>query len=171
MSSCSALPTSCGPGRRTGARQNAEVVLNSVTEIGLDQILAGREAWLRVSREFIADEMELLLPVGSVLEISKDEPVDYELMAAVTALKRRGGRLALDGFRFSPEDELLLRLADVVKLDLVDLGPEQFHEEIAHARMYGAKVLANRVENKHDHASVSTRAAICSRAISSAVPT
>ncbi len=132
--------------------QNAEVVLNAVTEIGLDQILAGREAWLRVSREFIAEELEQLLPVGSVLEIAKDEPVDYELMAAVTALKRRGGRVALDGFRFSPEEELLLRLADVVKLDLVDLGPERFHQEVAHARMYGAKVLANRVENRADHA-------------------
>ncbi len=139
-------------GHKDSSTQNAEVVLNSVTEIGLDQILAGREAWLRVSREFIAQELELLLPVGSVLEISKNEPVDYELMAAVTALKRRGGRVALDGFRFSPEEELLLRLADVVKLDLVELGAEQFHEEITHARMYGAKVLANRVENRDDYA-------------------
>ena len=66
------------------------------------------------------------------------------------SLKRRGGHVAFDAFHYRPESEVLMRLADVIKLDLVELGRE-FEVEIEHAQFFGIPVLASRVENRLDH--------------------
>lgn len=133
------------------AAATAQVVLSSLTEIGLAEMVGGRGAWLHVSPEFISRGMEQLLPAGSVLEITNPDPCDYELSELLTALKRRGGHVAFDDFRFTPESEVLMRLADVIRLDLVELGRERFHEELKHAEFFGIPVLADRVENRKDY--------------------
>ena len=66
-------------------------------------------------------------------------------------LKHRGYRLALDDFEHSPGTERL-ELADVVKLDIIQLGREGLSEQAVHARRYGAKVLAEKIGTHADHA-------------------
>ncbi len=127
------------------------VVLNSLTEIGLMRIVGARGAWIKVPRELVRRGLVALLPRRAVVEIMKGQVGDDETAATVAELKRDGRRVALDHFRFTPEAEPLLRLVDVAKLDLVDLGREDLTAELARLRRYGVTVLAERVENQGDH--------------------
>ncbi len=130
----------------------ASVVLNSLTEIGLKRIVGARGAWIKVPRESISQGLVELLPQRAVVEILEREAIDDELIATVAGLQRSGRRVALDRFRHTPDAEPLLRLVDYVKLDLVDLGREQFSNEVALLKRYGVQLLAARVENHRDHA-------------------
>ncbi|MGO9792448.1 MAG: EAL and HDOD domain-containing protein [Solirubrobacteraceae bacterium] len=130
----------------------ASVVLNSLTEIGLKRIVGVHPAWIKVSRGFISEGLVELLPRRSVLELLRGQVIDQELITAVAALKRGGHRIALDGFRCTRETEELLRVVDFVKLDLVDLGREQFVSEVAGVKRHGVTPLAARVESQRDYA-------------------
>jgi EAL and modified HD-GYP domain-containing signal transduction protein len=130
----------------------ASVVLNSLTEIGLKRIVGARGAWVKVPRELVRRGLVALLPRRAVVEIMKGQIGDDETAATVAELKRDGRRVALDHFRFTPEAEPLLRLVDVAKLDLIDLGREDFTDELARLKRYGVTVLAERVESQRDHA-------------------
>ncbi len=128
------------------------VVLNSLTEIGLKRIVGARGAWVKVPHELVRRGLAALLPRRAVVEIMKGQVGDTETAAAVAELKHDGRRVALDHFRFTPEAEPLLRLVDVAKLDLIDLGREDFTDELTRVKRYGVTVLAERVENQRDHA-------------------
>ena len=131
----------------------ASVVLNSFTEIGLDRIAGSQPAWVNVSREFVLSGLaETVRPDLIVLEILEDQLIDEQLIVALRELKGRGYRLALDDFQYSAEAEPLLRLVDVVKLDLLALGRENLARHVAHLKPYGITVLAEKLETHADHA-------------------
>jgi EAL and modified HD-GYP domain-containing signal transduction protein len=130
----------------------ATVVLNSFTEIGLERIVGTHTAWINVSREFVLRGLAKSVPPGlALLEILEDQLIDDQLVAAIAQLKQDGYRLALDDFRYTPSIEPLLGLVDVVKLDLLALGRENFAREITRLKPYGLTLLAEKLETQDDH--------------------
>jgi len=135
----------------------ATVVLNSFTEIGLQQMVGSKTAWINVSREFVLSGLAPAVPAGAVgLEILEAEVVDDDVIAALETLKHHGYELALDGFRGGPRADQLLVLVDVVKLDLLALGHDALREHVTRVKPYGVKVLAEKLENRRDHAFCAT---------------
>jgi len=131
----------------------ASVVLNSFTEIGLERIAGSHPAWVNVSREFVLSGLAETVPAGLiVLEILEDQVIDGHLIAALRELKRHGYQLALDDFQYSPEAEPLLRIVDVVKLDLLALGRENLAQHVARLKPYGITLVAEKLETHADHA-------------------
>jgi c-di-GMP phosphodiesterase len=130
----------------------ASVVLNSFTEIGLDRIVGDKTAWINVSREFVLRGLAHALPPDLVgLEILEDELLDDQMIAALTALKRQGYRLALDDFRYREGVERLLPLVDVVKLDMATLGRVELGACAARLKRYGVALLGEKLETRPDH--------------------
>jgi c-di-GMP phosphodiesterase len=131
----------------------ASVVLNSFTEIGLERIVGSKTAWVNVSREFVLDGLAATMPPSVVgLEILEDELLDERFVHALIDLKRQGYRLALDDFQYSVSAERVLALADVVKLDVLELGREGVAREVARLKPYGMTLLAEKVETHEEHA-------------------
>ncbi len=128
----------------------ATVILNALTEIGLKRIVGARSAWLKFPAVFVNEGLTELLPQRAVIEVLPTDQIDDRLLASISAIKRRGNRVALDRFTFTPEAQPLLRVVDVVKLDLVALGRKRFNDELAHVRPFGVQLLASRVENRKD---------------------
>ncbi len=134
-------------------RASATVVLNSLTEIGLDQIVGTKPAWINVSREFVLDGLARSLPPALVLlEILEDQQIDERLIAAITDLKHSGYQLALDDFQYTQGADPLLALVDVVKLDLLALGRKKLAGDLARLKPYGVTVLAEKIETPEDYA-------------------
>jgi EAL and modified HD-GYP domain-containing signal transduction protein len=128
------------------------VVLNALTEIGLQRIVGSHRAWINASREFLLSGLVTTLPPELIgLEILEDQLIDDELVAAVTELKRRGYRLALDDFRYSSDADPLLGLVDVIKLDFLELGKDGMAEHAQRLARCGAALLAEKVESHDDH--------------------
>jgi EAL and modified HD-GYP domain-containing signal transduction protein len=132
-------------------RATATVVAGSLTEIGLDRLVGARRAWINVGRNFLLDGLAgALPPERTVLEILEDQLVDDELVAVVGDLRRRGYRIALDDFVYRPEVEPLLGLADIVKLDVIALGPDGVAEHARRLAPRGVMLLAEKVETPEE---------------------
>src|SRR6201995_4678982 len=68
----------------------ATVVLNSLTEFGLERIVGSHTAWINVSREFVLSGLARTLPAGVGLEILEGQEIDDSLISALRELKLRG---------------------------------------------------------------------------------
>jgi EAL and modified HD-GYP domain-containing signal transduction protein len=131
----------------------ATVVLNSFTEIGLEQMVGDATAWINVSREFVLSGLAKAVPSGLVgLEILENQLIDDEMIAALRELRSQGYQLALDDFRFPTDAERLLGVVDVVKLDLRQLGREQLAEHVERLKPHNVMLLAEKLETRADYA-------------------
>jgi c-di-GMP phosphodiesterase len=134
-------------------RATATVVLNSLTELELKRIAAGKTAWVNVSRDFILGGLAHAIPADLVgLEILEHELLDDGLSAALRELKRDGYRLALDDFRYRPSSEPLLELFDVVKLNMLELGRDELSEQVSRLKPFRGMLLGERLATQEDHA-------------------
>jgi EAL and modified HD-GYP domain-containing signal transduction protein len=130
----------------------ATVVLNALTEIGLERIVGPHVAWINLSRESVLSGIAKMLPPAAAgFEILEGQKIDDELIAGVRDLKEHGYRIALDDFAYSAEYAPLLEFVDVVKLDLLALGCERFAAEVEKLKPYPVQVLAEKVETKDEH--------------------
>lgn len=131
----------------------ATVVMNAFTEIGLDRIVSGKRAWINVNHNFVVNRLALTLPPALVgLEILEDQVIDQALLNSIRDLKRRGYKIALDDFRYSPQADPLLQLADIVKLDVRALGREGMVRETSLVRLYDIELVAEKVETREEQA-------------------
>jgi EAL and modified HD-GYP domain-containing signal transduction protein len=130
----------------------ATVVLNALTEIGLERIVGPHIAWINLSRESVLSGIgKMLPPAAAGFEILEGQRIDDELIAGVRDLKEQGYRIALDDFEFSPDYVPLLEFVDIVKLDYLALGRERFAAEVESLKPYPVQVLAEKVETKDEH--------------------
>ena len=130
----------------------ATVVLNALTEIGLDRIVGSHVAWINLSRESLLSGIgNMLPPAVAGFEILEGQQVDDALIDAARELKADGYRISLDDFEYSPEYAPLLEIVDVVKLDHLALGNERFARELERLKPYPVAVLAEKVETQEAH--------------------
>jgi EAL and modified HD-GYP domain-containing signal transduction protein len=133
-------------------RATATVVLNTLTELDMDRIVAGKTAWINVSREFLLGDLIQAVPPSVVgLEIHETEEFDNEMVEGLRELKQAGYKLALDDFRYRDGSDEVLDLFDVVKLSMPELGRQQMRELAARLRPYSGKVLADKLGTRPDH--------------------
>jgi EAL and modified HD-GYP domain-containing signal transduction protein len=133
-------------------RATATVVLNTLTELDMGRIVAGKTAWVNVTREFVLDDLIQAVPPSVVgLEIPETEVFDEQMVDALRELKAAGYRLALDDFRYRDGSEAVLDLFDVVKLSMPELGRQQMRELTARLRPYPGLVLADKLGTRPDH--------------------
>jgi len=95
----------------------------------------------------IEDFAFALPPETSVIEILETVKPEPEIIAACKRLKQAGYLLALDDFVGQPGYEPLLMLADVVKVDVMQLTRAQFEELAARLKKYSCLMLAEKVED------------------------
>jgi c-di-GMP phosphodiesterase len=130
----------------------ATVVLNALTEIGLERIVGPHIAWINLPRESVLSGIATMLPAAVAgFEILEGQKVDDALVAGVRGLKDQGYRIALDDFEYSAEYVPLLEIVDVVKLDYLALGADRFAAEVEKLKPYPVQVLAEKVETKEAH--------------------
>ncbi|MEV6597700.1 HDOD domain-containing protein [Actinoplanes sp. NPDC051346] len=115
----------------------SQVIVNTFTEFGIDEVVGDRTCFINMTREFLTGE--LTLPFGPehvVLEVLETVDVDDEVVAGVTALAAQGYRIALDDFVWGSGHEQLLPLADFVKVDLLAADPGHLDAVVEACREY-----------------------------------
>jgi EAL and modified HD-GYP domain-containing signal transduction protein len=128
------------------------VVMNAFTEIGLDNVVGERLAWINVSRDFLLGSLARALPRGRVvLELLEDQEVDDGLIATLEDHRAHGYRVALDDFSWSDERAPLLDHVDIVKVELLGRDPEAVADDVARLSRYDCTLLAEKVETKEEY--------------------
>jgi EAL and modified HD-GYP domain-containing signal transduction protein len=123
------------------------VLLNTFVEIGLDRVVGSKQAFVRLTRDFLVGEQPLpSRPDLLVIELIENIEVDDELVAGVQKLKRKGFTITLDDVVARPELERLFPLADIVKLDLRTVSLDQMKERCRQLRRRSVRLLAEKIE-------------------------
>ncbi len=127
------------------------VLVNALTEIGLDALVGQHYAFINFTRAFIVGHNPLPFTGGNVvIEVLEDVPADQEVIEGTMRLSKLGHKIALDDFVYNEEMHRLLQQTDIVKLDVTQLSYEEIKEHIEIIRNYGVKLLAEKVETQED---------------------
>ena len=119
--------------------------------IGLDVLCDGRRAFINVTRDVLLKDYITLLPSSqTVVEILEDIPADDLVRSACQRLKEAGYLIALDDFTVDDPRESLTDLADIIKIDLRAMPPEQAAELVKRHGPWRCRMLAEKVETREE---------------------
>ena len=143
---------------RGGANHNAaggassnqmctDTVLHALLSIGLAPLTAGTLAFVNMTRDFLLRRLyELFDPKTVVVELLETVEPDDEVVAECERLVGMGYTLALDDFVNAPGYEPLLRLARIVKIDVLNRPEEELRQVVTPLIPPKVRLLAERVE-------------------------
>jgi len=129
----------------------AELLSNVFTSIGFEDLVGDKSAFINMPREFLVGSYPIPeINSNIVIEILEHVEPDEEVMDALLILKKRGYTLALDDYVFDPMHEPFLKIVDIIKLDVLDIGIEQLGAKVAQLKKYNVKLLAEKVETESE---------------------
>lgn len=136
----------------SGDTASSRIILHSYTSIAEAGCLRTLPAFINFSQQMLeSDTLPAFAPKDIVIEILEDCQVTPELVAAVRRLRDAGYRLALDDFIYQPEFDPLLKLVQIVKLDILELSAEQVSEQVALIKPFNVTLLAEKVETREEY--------------------
>lgn len=131
----------------SNSEATSEVILNAYTSISDSGELKRVPAFINLTREILVEQQ---LPEVSkkhiVLEILEDIEPDEDVVKAVTKLHSDGYRIAMDDFVYDPKFDSLLKLAHIVKVDVLELGMEEVSKQVKELRKHKVTLLAEKIE-------------------------
>ncbi len=133
----------------------AQVISSVFGDFGVADIAGSRPLFVNVTRAFLVGDIGLPdLPDQVVVEVLEHVPLDDEVLAGIAALQAAGYRVAADDWDGSEGRDPLVALADIVKIDLPQVGSQRLPELIGHARRLnpGVRVVVERIECAADAA-------------------
>jgi EAL and modified HD-GYP domain-containing signal transduction protein len=136
-----------GAERPDADQMTSTVLVNALLEIGLDNVVGDRTAFINVTRNFLVNVNEVPLNPGrTVLEILEHIAPDDEVIEGARRLREEGFRIALDDFIYTEESARLLDVADIVKIDLLAMSDAAIASLVARCRQYPVQLVAEKVE-------------------------
>ena len=134
-----------------GEKATAQVIYNSLMEIGLDNLVGTSLAYINFTRDtLIGDIGQLLPPDKVVLEVLEDVEIDDDLTEGIKSLVDKGYCVALDDFEYHPKWDILISLAKVIKFDVRALDHVEIKRQIDLIKRHDIKLLAEKVETQEE---------------------
>ncbi len=139
-------PSSLRPG---GDAMTADVLVHAGLDVGLTNLVGGKLAFIKVTRPFLVGEHEFPFPARqSVIEVIPDVGRAPDLVAGCRHLVQNGYKLALEHYVWDNDDDPLLELVSIIKLDVLALTPEQLADAVKRNSVYGVELMAEKVETR-----------------------
>jgi EAL and modified HD-GYP domain-containing signal transduction protein len=134
-----------------GDQATSSVIVNTFMEIGLDNIVSQRPAFINLTRAFFVDQgaAAVCLPKDRVvLEVLEHIEAEPDVLEGVRRLSAQGYTIALDDFVFHDRLQPLVQLADIVKVDIMAMGRTELRSQVRRLRRHPLKLVAEKVETK-----------------------
>jgi c-di-GMP phosphodiesterase len=113
---------------------------------GMDK---SKKAFINFPQRLLLDDTVYALPREiCVVEVLETITPTLEMIAALINIKSQGYTLALDDYVGQSGYEEVIRLADIVKVDLLGMTPARLREVSIDLHRYGCRLLAEKVEDR-----------------------
>lgn len=130
-----------------------DTLVHTLLGMGLDHVTHGTMAFFNISQDvLLANPIEVLDPSRVVIEILETVACNPATLDVVRRLRAQGFTIALDDFVLSPALEPFVRLAQIIKVDVLDRDPVELQRAVDELRPYGCRLLAEKVESAEEHA-------------------
>ncbi|HEY3309882.1 MAG TPA: EAL domain-containing protein [Desulfuromonadaceae bacterium] len=126
---------------------SANVITGALASFGIQAVLGGKFGFINVHLGLLLSEMLELLPVDqSVLELLEVIHINDQVIDRCRELKNLGFKLALDDHVFCSDNTDIYNVVDIVKIDILQVAPENLSGTVEELRKWPVKILAEKVE-------------------------
>lgn len=127
----------------------SQVVLNTVGELGLEQVVGPHKAFINVARDFVVSGyLEMFASQQLVFEVAGSLVVDQQLLEVLQQLHERGYRFVLDDYRDDEANQALLTIVDYVKIDMLVTPQDEVQRMVELLRQRSIVLMAERIETQ-----------------------
>lgn len=129
-----------------GDKATSQLLLSVYTEATIEKAVGPKKAFVNFTRNLLLNPP----PIDKkhiVIEILEDLKIDDALIESVKTLKRKGYTIAMDDYVYSKDTAPLLKLVDIIKLDVLALSEDQLIKHAKYLKSLNLKLLAEKVED------------------------
>lgn len=126
-------------------------VLDAASWAGIEKVTGGKRAFVNFTHHLLLEGVATLYPKQYlVVEILENIRIDHQVLDAILSLKRQGYLIALDDYRYKKEDAALLKIADIVKVEVdgSDAAYQNLRQVLRAVNLNRCNVLAEKVETQ-----------------------
>ncbi len=129
-----------------------QIITDAIIEIGINNIVDDHRAFINFTTQNILEKTPLSLPKDRiVIEVLENVKIDLRVINNLREMSQQGYLIALDDFVFTEEWRPLVEFADIIKLDVLEMGEKRVREAIAQLAPYKLKILAEKVETHKEY--------------------
>lgn len=145
--------TSQAPKTFDGTIATTEVLLNAFMEIGFSTLVGRHKAFINLPHSYFMNPTAIPFePSQVVLEVLENLEVTDQLIEALKDLKSKGYVLALDDYVFEEKWNPVLKLVDIVKVEITGLEQLELEIRCKRLRSHGPQLLlAEKVETLEEY--------------------
>lgn len=128
-----------------GESATSQVFLNAFNELDISEVVQNHPAYINFTRNLILNPP----PFDKnrfVIEVLEDIEPDQELFDNLQKLKNAGYTIALDDFVYDPKWDPALRIADIVKIDVLAFDQDEIKRHVELLKPFNVVLLAEKVE-------------------------
>lgn len=137
-----------------GDSATTNVIINAITEIGMDQLVGPHKAFINLTHNHILQMAEQPLPELKdrlVLEILEDIKAESAIVDAVKKLANDGFTIALDDFIYDESLQPLVDISNIIKIDLMAINDAELEAHAIKLADGKRKLLAEKVETQEEY--------------------
>ena len=133
----------------SGDTATSSVIAQLFANLDMDSIIGNKRAFINFTYNHLVEQLPLLLPKHRiVIEVLETVVITQPIITSLTHMSKLGYEIALDDFVFREEMAPLVELANLIKIDVLNLSNEQIVERLAPLKGFKGKLLAEKIENK-----------------------
>jgi EAL and modified HD-GYP domain-containing signal transduction protein len=134
-----------------GDAASRTVMSGAVHIFGLASLTSGKPVFINFTRSLLLSKLAFVLPPTQlVVELLETVEPDDEVLNACKELRRHGYLIALDDFVLRPGYEPLISVADIVKVDFLQVKGEERKKVSQSLARSQVRLLAEKVETMDD---------------------
>ncbi len=144
--------TESGVTEFNGDLATTQVINHTFMEFGIDRVIGNKRAFINLTRSFLTGEIPIPFDHSQVvLEILEDIVIDEKLINTVQEFADQGFIIALDDFIHSEEWEPLVKIASIIKMDILALSKQELVEHVNRLKNEDVVLLAEKVETEEQY--------------------
>jgi EAL and modified HD-GYP domain-containing signal transduction protein len=133
------------------AELSTATVLGGLFELGLEQIVGNKRAFINFDAHFLlSDSIELIAPSSLVIEVLENTVVTDALIERITYLSKKGYKIALDDFAENFHDYPIVPLANIIKYDIMITPLSTLEKDVKAALEQKKVLLAEKIETAEE---------------------
>ncbi|MFJ1268613.1 EAL and HDOD domain-containing protein [Legionella lytica] len=131
-----------------GDKATSLVITQLFASMDIDTIIGDKLAYINFTHNHLVQKVPTLLPKERiVIEVLESVIVDKPLIDSLTSLRKQGYCIALDDFIPSEKNSILIALADIIKIDVLNLSKRQIAQQLRLLKHFKGKLLAEKIES------------------------
>jgi len=135
-----------------GDRATAALLGSAFGDLGIERLVGDKRAFINFTRNLLlGGQIRELPPEVIVVEVLEDIKPEPDVVNALRELAMQGYVIALDDFEFREELMPLVKLADIIKVDIAPMDQETLRYNAQRLSEWPVKLLAEKVETPEEY--------------------